>query len=256
MAAITGRPAGASAPSDPMPFLLRLYPSRWRARYGDEFLELLEARPPSLRDRVDIVVGAVDARVNPQVEGASDREVRAPGDRSIRRLAVATGALLTVWGSVGAMYMRPWNSGDWPYDQTLTTIGWIVGMAGAISAMWALALIATTYTRALGSAGVGGALFAGVGLILASLGAGVLALLLIAVGTALLTWRLRGPMLDTPTALVFLAATFALVGGWVAFAAGGGQDVRLLLGMYGYGPAWLLFGLRLRAPSVPAIIGA
>jgi hypothetical protein len=56
--------------------LLRLYPEAWRARYGDEFLALLEDRPPSLRERLDIVRGALDARVDPQLPGparVSDR---------------------------------------------------------------------------------------------------------------------------------------------------------------------------------------
>lgn len=41
--------------------LITLYPATWRQRYEDEFLVLLEARPPSLRDRIDIVLAAVDA---------------------------------------------------------------------------------------------------------------------------------------------------------------------------------------------------
>jgi hypothetical protein len=56
--------------------LLALYPEAWRARYGDEFRALLEDRPPSLRERLDIVRSALDARVNPQLPGpvrVSDR---------------------------------------------------------------------------------------------------------------------------------------------------------------------------------------
>jgi hypothetical protein len=41
--------------------LITLYPATWRHRYEDEFLDLLEIRPPSIRDRVDIVLGALDA---------------------------------------------------------------------------------------------------------------------------------------------------------------------------------------------------
>ena len=44
---------------------LRLYPARWRARYGDEVAALLEDRPPSRRDRVDLARGAVDAWLHP-----------------------------------------------------------------------------------------------------------------------------------------------------------------------------------------------
>ena len=56
--------------------LLALYPKTWRARYGDEFIALLEERPPKLRERFDIVRGALDAHVSPQLPGpdrVSDR---------------------------------------------------------------------------------------------------------------------------------------------------------------------------------------
>ena len=47
--------------------LLRLYPRRWRERYGEEFEELLAERPPSVRHRLDIVRGALDAHLHPQL---------------------------------------------------------------------------------------------------------------------------------------------------------------------------------------------
>ena len=56
--------------------LLSLYPTGWRERYGEEFAELLAARPPSLGDRVDIVRGAVDARLHPQVRGSGHADGR------------------------------------------------------------------------------------------------------------------------------------------------------------------------------------
>ena len=43
--------------------LMALYPATWRQRYEDEFLVLLETRPPSLGDRIDIVRGALDAHL-------------------------------------------------------------------------------------------------------------------------------------------------------------------------------------------------
>ena len=49
--------------------LIRLYPRAWRQRYGDEFLALMSERPPTLRDRLDIVRGALDAHLFPQLPG-------------------------------------------------------------------------------------------------------------------------------------------------------------------------------------------
>jgi hypothetical protein len=44
-------------------WLLRLYPPAWRARYGDEFAALLELAPLSLWTVLDILLGALDARL-------------------------------------------------------------------------------------------------------------------------------------------------------------------------------------------------
>ena len=49
--------------------LIALYPRNWQARYGDEFQSVLAARSLSTRERLDIVGGAVDAHLHPQVPG-------------------------------------------------------------------------------------------------------------------------------------------------------------------------------------------
>jgi hypothetical protein len=43
--------------------LIRCYPARWRQRYGDEFLAILEERPLGPYDVADILLGALDARL-------------------------------------------------------------------------------------------------------------------------------------------------------------------------------------------------
>jgi hypothetical protein len=47
------------------PFL-RLYPRAWRQRYGEEVQAMLETERPSVRLAVDLIAGAIDARMNPQ----------------------------------------------------------------------------------------------------------------------------------------------------------------------------------------------
>jgi hypothetical protein len=44
--------------------LLRLYPARWRARYGDEFATLLSERPVGPFDVADVLLGAIDAHLH------------------------------------------------------------------------------------------------------------------------------------------------------------------------------------------------
>lgn len=61
--------------------LIGLYPEPWRRRYGDELAALLAERPPAFGDRLDIVRGALDARLHPQLSGPSrtpDRRGWAP----------------------------------------------------------------------------------------------------------------------------------------------------------------------------------
>ena len=47
--------------------LLRLYPRAWRRRYGAEMRTLLAGQRVSLRTYADLLAGAVDARLNPQI---------------------------------------------------------------------------------------------------------------------------------------------------------------------------------------------
>jgi hypothetical protein len=55
--------------------LLRLYPKAWRNRYEDEFTALIEASPGGFSLIVDVVAGAIDARLNP---GLVTRPASAP----------------------------------------------------------------------------------------------------------------------------------------------------------------------------------
>jgi hypothetical protein len=43
---------------------LRLYPPAWRERYGDEFADLINGRPLTAAAVIDIVSGAIDARLS------------------------------------------------------------------------------------------------------------------------------------------------------------------------------------------------
>jgi hypothetical protein len=65
--------------------LLLLYPKSWRERYGDEFLEVLEARPPGIAGVIDVVRGALDARL------------RAHGAAGLKVALLLLGALTVGW---------------------------------------------------------------------------------------------------------------------------------------------------------------
>lgn len=77
-------------------FLVRLYPASWRARYGEEFLALLEERPVGPFDVADVVLGALDARLHVRGHAADSPAVRGATTMSLRigGFAAIIGALL------------------------------------------------------------------------------------------------------------------------------------------------------------------
>src|SRR5580700_9869489 len=46
-------------------FLVRCYPPRWRQRYAEELLEVLDQHQPTSRTVVNLWAGAVSARLDP-----------------------------------------------------------------------------------------------------------------------------------------------------------------------------------------------
>jgi hypothetical protein len=59
-----------------MIWLLKLYPPRWRRRYGEELTELVAARPFSVSAAVDLMAGAIDAWFHPQFAPAGTSNVK------------------------------------------------------------------------------------------------------------------------------------------------------------------------------------
>ena len=95
-----------------MKALLALYPGPWRRRYGVEFAAMLEAQQPSPGLIFDIVLGAIDAHLDPQIAEDGDdplrrrmKEVVMDGLRS-RNALLAFGLLLPVVLLVAA-YLIP-----------------------------------------------------------------------------------------------------------------------------------------------------
>lgn len=66
--------------------LLRLYPRRWRQRYGEEVADLLAGERPSFRLFVDLLAGAVDARLNPQLAPLTTNQEATQPMTTIERL--------------------------------------------------------------------------------------------------------------------------------------------------------------------------
>jgi hypothetical protein len=58
-------PSAGAAARPPGAALIALYPAAWRRRYGDELESLLEQGGLGVRDRLDLIRGAVDAHLHP-----------------------------------------------------------------------------------------------------------------------------------------------------------------------------------------------
>src|SRR5206468_6329705 len=131
-------------------WLLRLYPETWRARYGAELTDLLLARPPSPRDRLDILRGAVDARLNPQLTEEPVLRVPTAADRLLALAGFMAGSLFTIWASIIAVSTPPWGSMALA-DEGLMAAAYGAGLVGMIFAICVLVGLATRYVDELGS---------------------------------------------------------------------------------------------------------
>jgi hypothetical protein len=74
--------------------LVRLYPSRWRRRYEDEFRALLEQERWSARLLLDVVAGALAARLDPYA--VSPQEEHAMTSRRVETTAALAATLLVL----------------------------------------------------------------------------------------------------------------------------------------------------------------
>lgn len=88
--------------------LIALYPRAWRDRYAAEFDELLDDRPATIRDQLDIARGAIDAWVHPQVHSRRVAPATSglSGGRLLGSAAAVVGAGLLIVAGVGMYSTR------------------------------------------------------------------------------------------------------------------------------------------------------
>lgn len=255
MATSTRQPA-AEDPTGALPFLLRLYPPAWRTRYGAEFADLLVARPPSARDRLDIVRGAMDARLRPQLPDARPPRVAATRDRVLALAAITVGALFSAWAGTIVIASPGWGEMD-TEGNTLIAASYVAGMLGSFIAAAVLIGIALRHGDDLGPIGIIGAVVAALGFLLMTT-AGAPSIALIVAGTVALCPGLARAIGTLVSALV-AGSTLFLASAMLGLIVSSGQDLLWLWMLVGYGPAWILLGLGLmRGARVhpPAVAGA
>jgi hypothetical protein len=222
---------------------VRLYPPAWRDRYLDELEDLLAARPPTLRDRLDLLRGAVDAWVHPQLVAHSSRQEEAAfGSRLFTGVASVVGGGLWIAGGL-TIFATPLN-GSLGYKES--GLGVLILVAG----MLVTALVAT----ALAGSGIVRSRRVGTAAIVMLLGA-----MLTAMPWPLLIVGFYGYVIATVAFGAIVAASARpVVGGLLAVAAlilssFNVQDERALIAIP-FGLAWIAIGsvaVR-RTPAVTA----
>jgi hypothetical protein len=237
--------------------LLRLYPAAWRARYELELLGLLHDRPVRLGGSVDIVLGAIDAHLHPELIGGT----RQPWTHRLPGLLAATAGLIWLWFWVHA-FLTPEEWGE------------SIGLAVVLMAVAVPGDYLATYGRriAVGIVGIVVAMFLGRALPwgvsdgLLNQAAGAIAWLLIAAGMLTLAairagiGRAARWLLLAATVLVPGTIAIPILGGFGPGDPGGAN--ALLVAVLPYGIAWILLGLRMTlrgsatihdAPSSPRV---
>jgi hypothetical protein len=133
----------ASRPQARAARLLRWYPPAWRARYGDEFAEMLIAefaeRPRSWRRTADVVRGGVLARLT----GAGLTSHQLEPSQQVRAGLATTACSLAAFLAFGiAMWAQLTIGWEWaPPDASLTRFA-MVAMSAAVLLLGVLALLA------------------------------------------------------------------------------------------------------------------
>lgn len=75
--------------------LVRLYPRDWRAHYGAEFEAIIEAQRPTFIDILDVALNALDAHINPALEGTTHSTERLV--RLMQKLRAAEIQIFAAW---------------------------------------------------------------------------------------------------------------------------------------------------------------
>jgi hypothetical protein len=116
--------------------LLALYPRWWRDRYGEEIAVILEARPPDLAARIDLLRGAFDAHLGGPDPGSAPR-------RATAAALIAGGA----WTIAGVASVGSPTPPDWPGYLVSTLPVALLGVATSLVAIIPMSRLAWSSNR-------------------------------------------------------------------------------------------------------------
>jgi len=72
-----------------MKALIGLYPAAWRRKYGEEMARLIDDQPRTIRLAVDLIAGAIDARLYPQLSEETKIEPASKGAKVVTSILTA-----------------------------------------------------------------------------------------------------------------------------------------------------------------------
>ncbi len=230
-----------------MSMLVRLYPRAWRDRYEAEFLALLEARPPTARDALDTVRGALDAHLHPNaVTGVEPQPWthRLPG-----LLALSAGVMWLAIVLIEVLGSQPDGDAVW-------------SLAGIVLVLMFLSLPGD-YMAAHGRQiaigfGLLGASFLGASVVpWPFLAIPVLFAYLIVLGGMLTMAAIRagfGPHARWIILALVIGLPFILAVPIVVVALAGSSGAWAVAVFLPYGLAWTVVGLRMTLRGAPTIV--
>lgn len=222
--------------------LVRLYPAAWRERYEAEFLRLLQERPIGVQGSVDVVRGAVDAQLHPELIGAVPQPLthRLPG-----LLAIGAG-LIWSWFFVHVLLAAPGE--EWGDSFGVAVLLMFIALPGdylmphgrRIGVTIVAIVVAMFLGRALPWSVADGLLNQAAGLAAGLLvGAGMLTLVALRAGIGpRARWLLLAVGILLPAMVGIL-----ILGGFGPGDRGGAA--AMLIAVLPYGLAWTLLGLRM-----------
>jgi hypothetical protein len=118
--------------------LLRCYPARWRARYGDEFAAVLGERLLGPFDVADVLLGALDAQLHLRGLGAASQHAKGFAmSLRIGGYAAIAGGVLWILG-LAATSAEEDDTALWP---------WVIFIGGTVALLVALAGLSAFQAR-------------------------------------------------------------------------------------------------------------
>lgn len=132
--------------------LVRLYPAAWRERYEVELRALLDERPPDVLDRLDIIRGAIDARLHPQRRHDPHEPVGSLGGLRLAGSVATIGGVLWALASIG-FYGAPYiNDLGYKDSGSVVLVGATAAALTGLAAVMIIRLMADRSVVLWGSA--------------------------------------------------------------------------------------------------------